>query len=114
MRELSTGLVSHMKIHSWPGNLRELRNSLQRAVILAKTDEIAEADLDLQTEGELYPEAGDRIPLKNVRESYVRKVLSRTGSIAAAAKVLKIDKATFYRMQKQWNREPALLEAVNC
>ena len=93
--------------YDWPGNLRELRNAIERAVILCQEDRIEPEDLPLDgaaTGGEsarTSPQAGDLIPLEKLEEYHIRKVLERTGSVAEAARVLGIDQATIYRKRKR-------------
>jgi NtrC-family two-component system response regulator AlgB len=93
--------------YGWPGNLRELRNAIERAVILSKEDKIEANDLPLEnTSGgtehvAAAPQPGDLIPLDKLEEYHIRKVLERTGSVAEAARVLGIDQATIYRKRKK-------------
>jgi two-component system, NtrC family, response regulator AlgB len=90
--------------YGWPGNIRELRNVVERAVILCTTSMIGE---------ELLPESmasavqrqimiGDRIKLETIEELHIRRVLSSTSSVHEAAEVLGIDKATLWRKRKQY------------
>lgn len=50
-RKLSDGALKKLKRHSWPGNIAELRNALERAAVLAYGDELTAADFDF-LEGE--------------------------------------------------------------
>jgi NtrC-family two-component system response regulator AlgB len=90
--------------YGWPGNIRELRNVVERAVILCTTSMIGE---------ELLPESmasavqqpsriGDRIKLDTIDELHIRRVLASTSSVHEAAEVLGIDKATLWRKRKQF------------
>ena len=102
--------------HSWPGNLRELRNAIERAVIMARGSKVLPADLpgDMQssfpvsgdaasTGGAL--QAGSRVTLENLEESHIRRVLEQTASMVEAAEVLGIDQATLYRKRKKLGLE---------
>ncbi len=99
--------------YRWPGNLRELRNAIERAVILSKQDRIGTEDLPLAGTGgglekeEAAPQPGELISLEKLEEFHIRKVLERTGSIAQAARVLEIDPATIYRKRKKIELKPA-------
>jgi len=94
--------------YPWPGNLRELRNAIERAVIMARGNKITPADLpvELQTSagagvnGSDVP-TGARISLEKLEELHIRRVLGQTSSLAEAAEVLGIDQATLYRKRKK-------------
>jgi NtrC-family two-component system response regulator AlgB len=108
MEPFSRKSVSRLEAYSWPGNLRELRNAVQRAVILARSDEISPADLPLELTSmdrlESGHQPGDLVSLKELDDVHIRKVLERTGSILKTAKVLGIDPATLYRRKRRWDK----------
>ena len=102
----SGGAMARINACAWPGNLRELRNAIERAVILSLQDVIEADDLPLNPDGktpdgEPAPQPGDLISLEKLQDSHIRRVLERTGSIAEAARVLGIDDATIYRKRKK-------------
>src|SRR5262249_5840407 len=47
VKTLSDGARAGLRAHAWPGNVRELGNVIERAILLADTDDIAAEDLDL-------------------------------------------------------------------
>ena len=86
--------------------MRELRNAIERAVILSRQDVIEADELPLNQdgktpEGQPAPQPGDLISLEKLQDSHISRVLERTGSIAEAARVLGIDDATIYRKRKK-------------
>ena len=97
--------------HPWPGNLRELRNTVERAVILARGEQIAPDDLPAELRGpvvpgsapapEASPQVGGRCTLEQLEENHLRHVLARSSSLAEAATILGIDQATLYRKRKR-------------
>ncbi len=99
--------------HSWPGNLRELRNTVERAVILARGNEITLDDLpaELRQPGPASTnpvtpiEVGGSGTLEQLEEAHLRQVLARTKSLAEAATWLGIDQATLYRKRKRLGLE---------
>ena len=102
--------MSHINAYAWPGNLRELRNAIERAVILSKEAQIAAKDLPLDhgagpRNAEEAPQSGDLISLEKLEEYHIRKVLDRTGSVAEAARILGIDDGTIYRKRKKMGLE---------
>jgi NtrC-family two-component system response regulator AlgB len=96
--------------YSWPGNLRELRNAIERAVIMAKGKKIGLEDLPAELRGQTPPrakgngaslEVGSLVSMEKLQEAHLRKVMERTSNLAEAAQVLGIDQATLYRKRKK-------------
>ena len=101
----SEGAMRKLNAHPWRGNLRELRNTIERAAILALTDEIGEEFLpDASADGEMTEVVvGADITLDQLEEVHIRRILERAPSLDAAAKTLGIDPATLYRKRKRMN-----------
>ena len=103
-----------IRAYSWPGNLRELRNTIERAVILAKGNRINLEDLPGELRGQTVagangsdasPQVGSLVSMEDLEEAHLRKVLERTSNLAEAAQVLGIDQATLYRKRKKLGLE---------
>jgi NtrC-family two-component system response regulator AlgB len=99
-----------IRAYSWPGNLRELRNAIERAVIMVKGNQINAEDLpvELRHPAAASPEAdngcpqvGSLVSLERLEEAHLRKVLERTSNLAETAQILGIDQATLYRKRKK-------------
>jgi NtrC-family two-component system response regulator AlgB len=90
-----------MRAYSWPGNLRELRNVIERAVILAETDRIEPGDLGDIAQGATEFRLGGRASLEEIENEHIRKVLANSRTIDEAAQILQIDPATLYRRKKR-------------
>ncbi len=97
------GAMQKLRAHSWGGNIRELRNTIERAAILAQTDEIGEEFLpDKSLDGQMNEAAvGSEITLDQLEEVHIRSILQRAPSLDSAAKTLGIDPATLYRKRKR-------------
>ncbi len=84
--------------HNWPGNVRELENALERAVLLARGNEIDVADLRLQSQpSSRIAESldGTLEPLEAVEKRHIQKVLDSVGwNFSKAAEVLGIHRNT--------------------
>jgi NtrC-family two-component system response regulator AlgB len=92
-----------MKRHAWPGNLRELRNFVERASILCRLDRIGVEYLPVAlSRPEATPSVGNLVSLEKIEEEHIRRVLASTGSLQEAAEVLGIDQATLWRRRKQY------------
>lgn len=89
--------------YSWPGNLREMCNVVERAVILSDGDQIDDADLpdDFQDDRNGGPRPGQRITLAELEETHIRRIVASSESLEEAAQVLGIDTATLYRKRKR-------------
>ncbi len=107
---------SLLRDYRWPGNLRELRNAIERAVILADGSEICARDLPAADApgGIRFPEVGSaggdggepvavgsRATIEDIESAHLKKVLALTDSMQEAAKILGIDQATLYRKRKK-------------
>jgi NtrC-family two-component system response regulator AlgB len=90
--------------HDWPGNLRELRNAIERAVILTRSDEIGLADLPAQLgrPAAKRVEVGGAATLDELEAEHIRRVLAAAPSLEAAAETLGIDPSTLYRKRKRY------------
>ncbi len=110
-KHLSSGAMEALVRYPWPGNIRELENTIERIVILSHGDEIGVADLpaevragvspaDRVLSGFTLPEEG--VNLEEVELDLVRQALERTGgSIPKSAKLLGLTGKTFEaRMQR--------------
>jgi len=91
--------------HSWPGNLRELVNVLERGVILARGDELSPdllpEDIRTHAEGKLSrTDGGDS--LEAAERRHLASVLAKYPTIDAAAKALGIDTSTLYRKRERF------------
>ncbi len=91
-----------MERYSWPGNIRELRNVIERATILSSGDQIDLADLPTslnETAGEA-PALGGAYSVDEIEAEHIRQVLARSKSIQQAAAILKLDPTTLLRKRK--------------
>ena len=91
--------------YSWPGNLRELSNVIERGVILAGGDEIDSSCLpDEHAKQGLNNSAirpGGMVTLEELEDEHIRLILDRSKSLDEAAKTLGIDTTTLYRKRKR-------------
>jgi two-component system, NtrC family, response regulator AlgB len=95
--------------HRWPGNLRELRNAVERAVILASSDVLNVADLGLSppiaAAGAQPIQAacvGAPISLDTLEREHIARVVAQSPSLEAAARILGIDATTLQRKRKRY------------
>lgn len=99
--------------HQWPGNIRELRNVIERAVLLEQSDQIGTANLmlhhdrdeDVQMPGMNYTTTKNSdFSLERAEKELVAKALQEAGwQKTRAAALLGITRATLYAKLKQYN-----------
>jgi NtrC-family two-component system response regulator AlgB len=89
--------------YSWPGNVREFRNAIERAVILCKSDYVDVHHLPEGLSRSQPPVSlGDPVPIEKIEELHIRRVLAATKSLEEASQILGIDTATLWRRRKQY------------
>jgi two-component system, NtrC family, response regulator AlgB len=92
-----------LRTYAWPGNMRELRNVIERAVILCTGNEVSLVHFpESLVPGSAPVEMGRLVPLQAIEENHIRRVLALTRSLQEAADVLGIDQATLWRKRKQY------------
>jgi NtrC-family two-component system response regulator AlgB len=96
-----------MQHYSWPGNLRELRNVVERAVILTGASRVELDDLPENMSNPSHPTTGSTahaagpLSLEELENQHLRQVIAQTSTMEEAAQILGIDPATLYRKRKK-------------
>ncbi len=94
--EFNEKTLEKLRNHAWPGNVRELRHAVEKAVILAESDELVPEDFN-------FSPVADAMPIKNMSLEEAEKTLIATalknhrGNISEAARELGIGRQTLYR-----------------
>jgi DNA-binding NtrC family response regulator len=91
-----------LRSYDWPGNVRELDHVIQRAVLLARSDEVKASDLGLRATREGGERRLEEMSLEEVERLLIQKALKRFGgNVSQAAEVLGLSRSALYRrMQK--------------
>ena len=91
-----------LESYAWPGNIRELRNCIEKAVILSEGKVISGFGLDLSASaGGMEINAGDT--MENMEEKTIRAAMARyDGNISMVAKSLDISRPTLYAKLKKY------------
>jgi len=93
--KLTKRITNQLMKHHWPGNIRELKNVLERAVILSENDQIELRHLAFSKRP---PEQRENLNLDNNEKQLILKALDKTnGNITHAARELGINRNALYR-----------------
>lgn len=101
--ELSTDSEEALKMYSWPGNIRELRNVLERALLLSDHHTLEREDLHFDEPSGIISSAGDEhLTLLELERQHIEKILQASlGNVDRAAKRLGIPRSSLYEKIKK-------------
>ena len=105
-RRFSRAAMSVLMMHAWPGNLRELHNVIERAVIIGDGEVIGPELLPFaatRPPPSLGLRAGDAVSLEELERAHIEAVIAVSPSLEAAAALLEIDSSTLYRKRKLYS-----------
>ncbi|PYQ60350.1 MAG: hypothetical protein DMF58_08535 [Acidobacteria bacterium] len=92
--------------HRWPGNIRELRNAIDRAVLLEETDVITPNALPSFTSDPVESAAEQQWTLEQLEARYIREVLRQTrNNYSRAAEILGINRKTLLEKRRKYGIE---------
>ena len=112
--------VNRLTEYEWPGNVRQLRNSIERAVILCETDKISLKDLPLLGDAREIDQLMENIPSTNeelkrikkeIRQKAVRKVeknfilnalVKNDWNVTQAAESTGLQRSNFHNLMKKY------------
>jgi two-component system, NtrC family, response regulator AlgB len=88
---------------TWPGNIREMRNAIERAVILALGPTIGVADLSQQVLKPVQESIalGAPVTLEQLEAEHIRRILASVPTLEEAASILGINPSTLFRRRKR-------------
>jgi two-component system, NtrC family, response regulator AlgB len=105
---LSPDAAAAIGKYRWPGNARELRNALERAAVLSRSDVIGRDDLPdamFRETAESTADAPHAASLEEMEREHIRRVLSETATLDEAAATLGINVTTLWRKRKRYGIE---------
>jgi NtrC-family two-component system response regulator AlgB len=105
--ELSDTTLRALAAYPWPGNLRELRNAVERAVILSPGPRIEVDDLGIPPAPDPAPSKGEvalgsEVSLDAIEREHIARVIARAPTLEVAARTLGIDASTLQRKRKRY------------
>jgi two-component system response regulator HydG len=112
VQDFSDAAIKQLMEYQWPGNIRELQNTIERAVILARNATIEPADIQLSTRtssakagavGESFKQDNRDISLNRLEREHILNTLERTNwNKSTAAQILGIERSTLDRKLKRY------------
>jgi transcriptional regulator with PAS, ATPase and Fis domain len=107
IRKAGEALIKRMQKYHWPGNIRELQHSIERAVIMTTHSVLQPEDLFMQKQ--LAPEKHeemvslDHLNIEDVEKILIRKALQKhNGHITRAAEELGLTRSSLYRRLERY------------
>jgi NtrC-family two-component system response regulator AlgB len=91
--------------YSWPGNIRELRNAVERAVVLSRGATLSKEDLPdiLFQSSAPHGNLPEQSTLEQVEQEHIRRVLALAPTLEDAAATLGIGIATLWRKRRRYH-----------
>ncbi|MDH1265744.1 MULTISPECIES: sigma-54-dependent response regulator transcription factor AlgB [unclassified Pseudomonas] len=91
-----------LQAYHWPGNIRELRNVIERASIICSEEWVQVTHLGLgEPAADNAPRIGADMSLEALERAHIAAVLASSDTLDQAARTLGIDASTLYRKRKQ-------------
>ncbi|OCB77005.1 sigma-54-dependent Fis family transcriptional regulator [Flavobacterium piscis] len=103
---IADDFLQKLENYSWPGNIRELKNIIERSVILSNGDTLTSDVLpyEMQHQPEKATKSMSAFSMQSIEKLHIQKVLNYTkGNKAETARLLEIGIATLYRKLEEYN-----------
>jgi len=99
--DISPEAMKMLTQYNWPGNIRELRNTIERAlVVVGKKNRIESEDLNLLFVSKANPPGNS---LEEMEKAHIQRILEQSDwNISRSAETLKIDRVTLYNKIKKY------------
>src|SRR5690242_5536252 len=115
-RPLNDAAKRAIEGYGWPGNIRELKNALERAAILCTGDQVTLEDLpdrvleytqpmQFSPNSSLFAVTQSDVSLEDLEKQHIRHVLSTATTLEEAASILGINLSTLWRKRRRYGLE---------
>lgn len=104
---IAEDFIDALKKYPWPGNIRELKNVIERAMILSESEILTQNLLPKEfSSGGSKPGLGNSLSLEELEKEYILRIYNETGNNKTqTAKKLGIGSATLYRKLKDYGMD---------
>lgn len=106
--KLEKGLEQKLERYGWPGNIRELEHSTERAVILSNEEDLTESDFirNVPTATTIDFDREDEVNMESVEKQVILKAIVKSEyNLTKSAEILGMGRSTLYRKMKKYNIE---------
>jgi len=100
--EISDEAMNALRSYRWSGNIRELENVLERALLLASNGKIELSHLPEELRS-ATDTSMDARSIEEVEKLHIKRILQRSKDYEEAARILGIDRATLWKKRKKYN-----------
>jgi two-component system NtrC family response regulator len=103
---MSKSFLEHLKMHDWKGNIRELKNVMERAVIMSIGSQLTIENLPLELQNKNYIKQNNNLnfEMNSMEKIHIQRVLNHTnGNKVEAARLLNIGLTTLYRKIEEYH-----------
>lgn len=109
-KKFAPDAYSRLLMYDWPGNIRELKNLVHRAVVISEGDTIELQDLFLGPKQQMVTQTIEQLPkqlnlkekMEQLEADYMSQALKQCKSARSAAKCLGMDSSTFIRKRQAY------------
>lgn len=104
LKTLTTKTQEMLKVYHWPGNIRELKHSTERAVIMSDKDRLTPDDFFFSSQKDKMEKVPDNLTLDHLEQEFIIKTLKKhNNNISKAAKELGLSRSALYRRMDKYN-----------
>ncbi|HEY3040662.1 MAG TPA: sigma-54 dependent transcriptional regulator [Pyrinomonadaceae bacterium] len=108
VRKLSEGAVQKLMFYDWPGNIRELENTIERAVMLSESECIEDTDVllpenEVSEDGESFQQSKNRMIVQFERTYLQRLMVTHQGNVTQAARAAQKNRRAFWELIRKHN-----------
>jgi DNA-binding NtrC family response regulator len=97
------GAMQALLEYPWPGNIRELEHTVERALLMMQGELVRSADLNLRSNSSEGPISLEEMPLEELERTFIRRALQRhEGNVSQAAEALGLSRSALYRRLQRY------------
>ncbi|WP_066292436.1 sigma-54-dependent Fis family transcriptional regulator [Bacillus sp. FJAT-29937] len=107
--EYDPAILQYLKSHDWPGNIRELENYIERAVVLSQGKKLTMEHFPYKLIEQMFmPEKMELTTLEDMERQFIQRVLlTFNGNMTKTSQILGITRKTLYNKMKLFNLQKA-------
>jgi len=98
-------VMEQLKAYDWPGNIRELRNVVERSLITSPSSTFQLADFSIERHKSFSPPSNQRVSLDKIQQQHIQHILNETGwkinGVGGAAEILQMKPSTLRNRMKK-------------